>query len=129
MVSVQNSGFLHTTVTWLMRDPESLPIIDNEIWLGKIHFNFWPEGIFLKIELLWVITKFARALQRTDFTLPHRDCYHTNWSFRPGFSFIFMKGIMHANDDAQMKKALLQIKGEAALGKVNVNTINFHKQA
>jgi signal transduction histidine kinase len=34
-----------------------------------------------------------------------------------------MKSLMHTNDDAQMKKALLHIKGEAALGKVNVNTM------
>src|SRR5882762_6576607 len=30
---------------------------------------------------------------------------------------------MHANDDAKMKKALLHMKGEAALGEVKVNTI------
>ncbi len=62
-------------------------------------------------------------------TLPHRDCYRTNWSFRHGFSFIFTKGLMHTNDDAQMKKALLHIKGEAALGKVNMNTITLRLEA
>jgi hypothetical protein len=52
MVSVQDYGPLRTTVTWLMRDPKGLSTIDNEIWLEKIHFDFSPEGIFLKIELL-----------------------------------------------------------------------------
>jgi len=64
------------------------------------------EGIFLKIELLL-----------------------TNWSFRAGFSFIFMKSIMHTNNNVQMKKALLHIKGEAALGKVSVNTITLRLEA
>jgi hypothetical protein len=35
------------------------------------------------------------------------------WIFRPGFSFIFMKSLMKTNDDAQMKKPMLQIEGDA----------------
>ena len=31
-----------------MRDPEVLSKVDNEIWLEKIHFDFSPEGHFLK---------------------------------------------------------------------------------
>jgi signal transduction histidine kinase len=36
---------------------------------------------------------------------------------------------MHTNDDAQMKKALLHIKGGVALGKVNVNTMTLQLAA
>ena len=36
---------------------------------------------------------------------------------------------MHTNDDAQMKKALLQIEGEAAFGEVNVNTMTLQLAA
>src|SRR6266702_7706241 len=102
MVSVERYGLFHVPRpgTWLIRDPEGLSTIDNEIWSEKIHSDFSSEDIFLKIELLL-----------------------TNWSFSAGFSFIFTKSLMHTNDDAQMKKALLHIKGEAALGKVNVNTM------
>ena len=48
MVSVQRSGLLHIPrlATWLMRDPEGLSTIDNEIWLEKIHFDFSPEVHF-----------------------------------------------------------------------------------
>jgi len=31
-----------------MREPEGTSKIDNEIWLEKIHFDFSPEGHFLK---------------------------------------------------------------------------------
>src|SRR6266705_981567 len=102
MVSVERYGLFHVPRpgTWLIRDPEGLSTIDNEIWSEKIQSDFSSEDIFLKIEL-----------------------FLTNWSFSAGFSFIFTKSLMHTNDDEQMKKALLHIKGEAALGKVNVNTM------
>ena len=50
MMSVQGSGPFHVPgfATWLMRDPEGLSIIDNEIWLERTHFDFSPEGNFLK---------------------------------------------------------------------------------
>src|SRR5882757_2562039 len=36
---------------------------------------------------------------------------------------------MHTNDDAQMKKAVLQIEGEAVFGEVNVDTITLQLEA
>jgi hypothetical protein len=50
MVSVQRSGVFHIPrlATWLMRGPESLSSIDNEIQLEKIQFDFSPEGNLLK---------------------------------------------------------------------------------
>lgn len=36
---------------------------------------------------------------------------------------------MHANDEAQMKKAVLQIEGEAVFGEVNVNTMTLQLAA
>ena len=50
MVSVHASGVFHIPrlATWLVRDPESLSSIDNEIWLEKIQFDFSPEGNLLK---------------------------------------------------------------------------------
>jgi signal transduction histidine kinase len=83
--------------------------------LEKIHFDFWPEVFFSKIGMLQ--------------TLPHRDCYRTNWSFRPEFSFTFTKGLMHTNHDAQMKKALLQIETEAAFREVNENAMTLQLAA
>ena len=49
-MSVQRSGLFHVPRlgTWLMRGPEGLATIDNEIWLEKIHFDFSSEGHFLK---------------------------------------------------------------------------------
>jgi len=53
MMSVQRYGLFHVPRlrTCLIRDPEGLSTIDNEIWLEKIHFDFRWRGIFLKIEL------------------------------------------------------------------------------
>jgi len=50
MMSVQRSGVFHIPrlAAWLMRDPEGLSTIDNEIWLEKIQFDFSPEGNLLK---------------------------------------------------------------------------------
>jgi hypothetical protein len=81
---------------------KGLCTIDNEIWLERIHFVFSLQGIFLRIELLL-----------------------TNWRFRARFSFIFTKILMHTNDDAQMRKAVLQIEGQVASGKVNANTMTL----
>ena len=46
MMSVQGPGGvrLPRRATWLMRDPESLSTMDNEIWLEKIHFDFPQDG-------------------------------------------------------------------------------------
>ena len=50
MMSVQRYGLFHVPRlrTCLIRDPEGLSTIDNEIWLEKIHFDFSSEGHFLK---------------------------------------------------------------------------------
>jgi len=50
MMSVPRSGLFHVPRlgTWLIRDPEGLSTIDNEIWLEKIHFDFSPEGYLFK---------------------------------------------------------------------------------
>ena len=50
MIPVQRYGLFHLPRlrTWLIRDPEGPSTMDNEIWLEKIHFNFSPEGHFLK---------------------------------------------------------------------------------
>ena len=47
---VQHYGLFHVPRlgTWLIRDPEGLSAIDNEIWLEKIHFDFSPEWNLLK---------------------------------------------------------------------------------
>jgi len=42
---------------------------------------------------------------------------------------MFMKSLMHTNDDAQMNNTLLHIKGEPTLGKVNVHTIMLRLDA
>jgi hypothetical protein len=45
----QRCGMFHTPrlATWLMREPERLCTIDNEIWLEEIQFDF-SRGDFLK---------------------------------------------------------------------------------
>jgi hypothetical protein len=48
MVSVQDYGPLRITATWLMRYPEGLPTIDNEIWFEEIHLDFSSEEHFPK---------------------------------------------------------------------------------
>jgi hypothetical protein len=50
MLSVQRYGLFHAPRfgTWLIRDPVGLCTIDNEIGLERIHFDFSPEGHFLK---------------------------------------------------------------------------------
>jgi hypothetical protein len=67
MMSVQRSGVLHEPrlATGLMPDPEGLSIIDNEIWLEKIHFDFSPEVNLLKARRLLFVcfcSCFFRAL-------------------------------------------------------------------
>ena len=50
---------------WLLRAPESLSTIDNEIWLQKIQVDFSPEGdglavnVFTKSALFGVIYRYS----------------------------------------------------------------------
>ncbi len=49
MMSVQRYGLFHAPrLATLVIVTQRLPTIDNEIWLEKLHFDFSPEGHFLK---------------------------------------------------------------------------------